>query len=605
MYKKFLFFLIIIFIVPINVFASNKAVIDITNTNIYEIQTAIDKGYLNYETLINLYLDRIEKYNDNYNAIISINKDAVDIAKNLDKEYKNTGRRSILFGIPVIIKDNIDYKKMPTTVGTTALKDSIPYNNSDVVQNLIDAGAIIIGKANMSEFAFSATDSRSSYGNVYNAFNIKYTPYGSSGGSAVSVATSLASLGLGTDTNSSVRLPSSANNVVGLRPTYGLISLDGVVAYDITRDTVGPITKSVSENAILLSILANNDIDYTQYLKKNGLKGKTIGVIKDFIEKQTSSVRILSGYYKEVEDLTNDAIKVMKDLGAKIVYLDDFYSYYYDVLFDKAVLGISMCYQFNSYIKNTSSKIKSFQDLLNSGGYIQYLSGYNSNCNSDITKSLYYDKILDYKQEFVDYVDEVMEENNLDAFLYPTSKSKTLTISETYSLRATSASYTIAPMTGMPAITVPMGFDSAGLPYGLELVAKTNQEGTLYEIAYAYEQKTKFNKNPDISPNLYEIPNNLNKLINYYEKTKFNKNLYTEETYNEYLNSLNDINEYLENYNNNDNSQIDSLISQYETSVEKLKLNNKNYTYYILGGLLILFILIKFKKNKKRKRRYK
>ncbi len=603
MYKKLLLILVVLFVFPIRIYANTKSIIDITNTDVYEIQEAIDKGYLTYETLIKLYLERIEEYNDEYNAVIKVNPEAVEIAKEMDEEFKENGRKSILFGIPIIVKDNIDYKEMPTTVGTKALKDSIPYENSVVVENLINSGAIIIGKANMSEFAFSAADSRSSYGNVHNAFNLDYSPFGSSGGSAVSVAASLALMGLGTDTNSSIRLPSSGNNVVGLRPTYGLLSLKGVVAYDVTRDTVGPITKSVSENAELLTILANNGIDYSEYLKKDGLKDKTIGVVTDFIEKQNSSVRILSGYYGEVEDLINEAVEVMKAAGADIVYLEDFYTSYYDSLFDKAVLGISMCYQFNSYIKNTSSKIKSYQELLNNGGYIQALSGYNSNCYSDITKSAYYDKVLGYKQEYIDYVDEVMEKNNLDVFLYPTSKAKTLTISETYYQRATSASYTIAPMTGMPAISVPMGFDSAGLPYGLELVAKVNQENILYEIAYAYEQKTNYNKNPDISPNLYDIPKNLNKLINYYEKNKFNEKLYTEDTYSVYITSLNDIKSFLENYNNENTDDINTLIKEYESSVENLELNDKNYIYYIIGIFIIMFLFMKYRKRKHKRRR--
>ncbi len=597
MFKKIIIFLILL-VTPFKINANTKAIIDITNTDVFEIQKYVEKGYLTYETLVNLYLDRIEKYNKMYNAVISINKNAILIAKEMDEEFKENGRRSLLQGIPIIIKDNIDYKGLPTTVGTKALKDSNPYKNAQVVKNLVDAGAIIIGKANMSEFAFSALNSKSSYGHVYNAFNIDYTPYGSSGGSAVSVAASLASLGLGTDTNSSIRLPSSANNVVGLRPTYGLVSLNGIVAYDITRDTVGPITKSVAENALLLTIIANNDIDYTNYLNKDGLKDKNIGVIKDFIEKQDSSLRILNSYYKEVDKLTKNAIEVMKNKGANIIYIEDFYSLYYDSLYHKSVLGISMCYQFNKYIKNTSSKIKSFEDLLNKGGYIQPLSGYNSNCYSDITKSDYYKEKLNSKQEFSDYIDKIMEKYDLDIFLYPSSKVRTLTMKEMNS-RTTSACYTIAPMTGMPAITVPMGFDSNKLPYGLELVAKQNNEQVLYEIAYSYEQETKFNKNPDIAPNLYTIPDNITKLMKYNEKEKIYKNLYTKESYNVYLEAIKDIKTYFTHYNEEAEERINILIEKYESAVRGLKFHS--YIYYIFGVLIIIFIFSRLFKKKKRR----
>ncbi len=601
MVKKAILILILL-IIPFQVNAETKSIIDITNTDIFEIQENIDKGYLSYETLVNLYLDRIEEYNKMYNAIISVNKDAVSIARKLDEEFKKNGRRSILHGIPIVLKDNIDYVGLPTTIGTKALKDSIPYNNAKVVKNLIDAGAIIIAKSNMSEFAFSALNSKSSYGHVYNAFDINYTPYGSSGGSTVAVAASFATMSLGTDTNSSIRLPASANNVVGLRPTYDLISLDGIVAYDITRDTVGPITKSVSENALLLTAMANNGIDYTDYLNKDGLNGKNIGVVVDFIKKQDSNVRVLKGYYKEVDELTKKAVQIMENEGANIIYLEDFYSSYYDSLFDKSVLGISMCYQFNSYIKNTSSKIKSFQDLINNGGYIQPLSGYNSNCYSDITKSNYYDKILNYKKEFIDYVDKIIKEYDLDVFLYPSSKIKTLAMKEINNSRVTAACYTISPMTGMPALVVPMGFDSNGLPYGIELVANKNREDILYEIAYAYEQKTKFYKNPEIAPNLYTIPDNISELIKYYEKGKLYKNLYTEDSYSVYLNTINKIKLFFENYNNESFDKIDVLIKEYQKSVKGLKFHS--YIYYIFWALLFIFIFnLTFKKKKRRKRK--
>lgn len=606
MNRKIIIIILLILLIPFKVNATTKAVFDITNTNIYEIQDMVDKGYLNYETLVKLYLERIEKYNSQYNAIISINKDALSIAKELDKEYEKSGRKSLLFGIPIILKDNIDYNGLPTTVGTKALKDSIPNNNSKVVENLVKSGAIILAKANMSEFAFSAENSRSSYGNVYNAFNINHTPFGSSGGSAVSVAASLATLALGTDTNASIRLPSSGNNIVGLRPTYGLLSLDGIVAYDITRDTVGPMTKSVSENAILLTILANNGIDYTTYLKEDGLKDKNIGVVTGFIEKQNSSVKILNSYNKEIENLTKNAIKIMKDSGANIIYLNDFYNSYYNDLNNKSLFGTkTMCYQFNQYIKNTSSKIKSFQGLLNNGGYIQPLSGYNQNCYTDISGST---KVKNYKNEFTKYVDSVMDKYNLDVLVYPNSKAKTLTIDESYTTRVTSTGYTISPMTGMPAISVPMGFDSDGLPYGLEILGRKNKEDIVYEIAYSYEQKTKFNKSPSIAPNLYEIPENLSKLKEYNESKKLNKSLYTEDSYKKYEKSYKDISTFLKDYSNRSTDDINLLINNFESSLSDLKLNKSNvinYIIYFLVLLLILRIRVKIRKRRKLKRMYK
>ena len=246
--------LLLLLLIPFKINALERAIVDINELNIYEIQEYVDQGYLTYEKIVKLYLDRINEYNEQYNALITINENALEEAKKLDIEYQEKGRRSLIFGLPVIVKDNIDVKGMPTTNGTKALLDSYPYENSYAVQKLIDNGAIIIGKANMDEFAFNATFTHSSFGYTYNAFNTNYSSYGSSGGSAVSVAANLAVYALGTDTGSSVRVPSSANGVVGLRPSYDLINTSGVIKFEETRDVVGVITKYVSDNAIVLDI---------------------------------------------------------------------------------------------------------------------------------------------------------------------------------------------------------------------------------------------------------------------------------------------------------------------------------------------------------------
>ena len=226
----------------------------------------IDEGYLTYEELVKIYLDRIEKYNEKYNAVLYINPNALEEAKEKDIEYKKNGRKSDLYGMPILVKDNIDVKNMPTTAGAKGLKDNYPKKNAPAIQNLVDKGAIIIGKANMSEFALSAYNSYSSFGHVKNAYNTSYSSYGSSGGTAVGVAANFAVAGLGTDTGGSVRLPSAANNLVGLRPTWGSISGDGVIKYDKTRDTIGPITRYVLDNAILLDALTNEETNYKNHL---------------------------------------------------------------------------------------------------------------------------------------------------------------------------------------------------------------------------------------------------------------------------------------------------------------------------------------------------
>ena len=213
MYKKI--FILFLALFHLNVFALTEAPIDITNMDITTISDALDKKIITSENLIKIYLERIEKYNDKYNALITVNDNAISEAQKLDEERANGNVRSILHGIPIIVKDNIDALNMPTTDGSKNLSDNYPIKDAEAIKKLKDAGAIIIAKSNMSKYAFYASSSTSDFGTVKNAYNIKYSSYGSSGGSAVSVALNFAVAALGTDTNSSVRLPASANSLVG------------------------------------------------------------------------------------------------------------------------------------------------------------------------------------------------------------------------------------------------------------------------------------------------------------------------------------------------------------------------------------------------------
>ena len=283
--KKIIIFLILL--LPINSLALTKSVVDINNLNIYQIQEYVDKGYLTYEEITKIYLERINEYNEQYNAIITVNDKALEQAKKLDKEYKENGKRSLLHGIPILVKDNIDVKGMPTTAGAKALLDSYPYENAPIIQKLVDAGAIIIAKTNMDEFAFNAAYSHSSFGYVYNAYNIKYSSYGSSGGTAVGVASNLAVAGIGTDTGSSIRIPSAANGLVGLRPTYDSINANGIIKFESLRDVAGPITKYVTDNAIILEIIDEKDTNYQDNFKIENLNGIKIGVFKSVLNDAT------------------------------------------------------------------------------------------------------------------------------------------------------------------------------------------------------------------------------------------------------------------------------------------------------------------------------
>lgn len=572
--------LLLLLLIPLNVKAYDEAMVDINNLSIKELQEYVDKGYLTYEKITKLYLDRIDAYNEQYNALITINENAIEEAKKLDIEYKKNGRSSLIYGLPVIVKDNIDVKGLPTTNGAKGLLDSIPYENSTVVQKLVDNGAIIIAKANMDEFAFNAAYSYSSFGYVYNAHNTNYSSYGSSGGSAVGVASNLAVYALGSDTGVSVRVPSSANGVVGIRPSYDIISGDGVIKFDSTRDVVGVITKYVEDSAIVLDIIDNEETKYTDYLTTS-LEGVKIGVIKGFMNPNTNSTSTAYGKTdKFVYDMMNESIEELKSLGAEIIYLDNFYLNY---RFD----ATPMCYEFNEYIKGTSSKIKSFNDLINNGGFTQYITSYSGYyCYNDYKLTSNYKSYINNRNNNIKLANNKFNEYDLDAIVYPTIKTELMLMKNARWQKLYTPSSNIAPLIGFPAITLPMGFKN-NLPYGIEFVSTSKNESMLYKIASSFENKNKLYKTPDIAPSLYEIPSNLTTLLDYYENYKDNKAY-------EKINSK--AKDFINNYTSDEN-KINEIINEYENPIsnntEKTKVIEVNI---ILFTTLLLICIFIFKK---------
>lgn len=492
-----------------------EAAVDLTKMNIYEIQEAVDDGYLTYEKIMEIYLDRIDKYNGKYNAVLNVNKNALEEARKKDEEYKRQGRSSLLFGLPILVKDNIDVKGLPTTAGTKALKENYPKENAPAVQNIIDAGGIIIGKANMSEFAISAYNSYSSYGNVYNSYNTNYSSYGSSGGTAVGVAANFAVAGLGTDTGGSVRLPSAANNLVGLRPTWGSVSPDGVIKYDKTRDTIGPITRFVEDNAILMDVISKDKTEFEKSLtSKKSLKGVRIGVATQFMSLSSTTTGIATSKVDgDIYNLMQKAINNLKSLGAEIVYINNFYNGYY------SFNDTSFCYDLNEYLKGTTGPIRTWQQLKASGQYVSNMNWVNSNwCDTDYTESTAYNNTLTARNNYKNYVKDRFNNNDVDVVIYPTIRSKLSTYSASRSVSTKTAAYTITA-TGYPSMNVQIGSIN-GLYYGMEMVALANNEEAIYSIAYLYQNKTNYYKNPSISKNLYSLSDTLLKVKNYYDDDK-------------------------------------------------------------------------------------
>lgn len=561
--KIFILFLILI---PFNVFALTKAPIDITKETVASLSKALNEEIITSEQLINIYLERINEYNAQYNALITINENAINEAKELDEERQNGNIKSAIHGIPIIVKDNIDVLGTATTAGSKALSDNYPNEDALIIQKLKDAGAIIIAKANMSKFAFYASSSSSDYGTVKNAYNLAYSSYGSSGGSAVSVALNFAPIAIGTDTNASVRLPAQAASLIGYRPTLGLISRTGIIPYDPERDTPGIIGKTIEDIITITNIIKgkdeNDDKTYdseTLKISEINLQNITLGISETFLNGSNENILPENKEINaEVKNLLTSALDKIKDSGITIKVIENYYTTTVDSYIAKSYSGYQFCDKFNEYILNHQGIIKTFEEL---AALTPGLEGYVEDCNSKMNQS-YKDEL---KENYKDYIEDIMKENNLDAIIYPSSKNKILELGTTGIINLSAhASSTI----NYPSITIPIGYDSDNLPYSLEIMTKTQNDEFLLSLANKINSLRLYeSKNPLSS--LYEVDEEVTKLIQKYDKRYNKKNTLFNKKW------LKKVKNYFKDYQN---------IEKPETEAKKL-----NQNYYV--SLIITFII--------------
>ena len=536
MKKYILFFLTFLFIIS-PVYSLNKSVIDITQMTMSDELELLDKGVITSYELANLYLDRINTYNSTFNALITVNPNVLEEAIEMDELRSKGEIKGRLHGVFIIVKDNIDVKGMPTTAGAKALSDNYPREDAPIIKKLKDEGAIVIAKANMSEFAFSARDSNSSYGYVNNAFRIGYTSYGSSGGSAVSLALDFGSVAIGTDTNSSVRLPAAASGLVGIRPTYGKLNNKGIIAYDIYRDTAGIISKSVEDNALIMEILTDESYEL------NNDEKIRIGVPTSFyIGDSKSAIAANKLTFLPIKEMMDEEISRLENEGIEIVYIDNYYGSKEESYNNNSVAGFTMCKAFNEYIKNTDSRIRSFKELTKSNGKITGLGGYLKSCNynnKDIKKA------DEYKDKLRNHVDSVFDEYDLDYIMYPVTKNEIYEKNDNDKLL--NVSKTVSSTIGYPSIVVPLGYYD-NMPYGLELMGKANEENKLYKIAYIIQEHNNLiNSHDTAADKLYVVDDQVNELVKLYLDNYDNENKkeWLNKVYN-YFRNYNEIANYLE-----------------------------------------------------------
>ena len=484
--------------------------IDIKELTVQKIHDHYKKGNLTSQRLVEAYFNRIKLLDHTINSITILNPRAIEIAEKLDREFEETGKLRPLHGIPLIVKDNFNTEGLLTTAGALALKDFIPKENATMVQQLVDAGAIIIAKSNMAEWAFSAKHTESStYGTTRNPYNTDYVPAGSSGGTGASIASNFGVLGLGSDTGNSIRGPSSHNSLVGFRTTIGLTSRYGIVPLYLRNDVGGPMCRTVEDATRMLQVIAGYDENdpvtiyskekveknYLDYLKSDGLKGARIGVLRQLSEMDPDP---------EITKLFNSAIQDLEKLGAIIIdpfNVPDFHE----------VRKNQWCSEFKQDIEAFLAEfvededIKTIEDIIRIG-----------------TKSEYARKRLDYFKEnsgrreeshincenpfkdskriaFREAIENEMDKQNIQAIIYPTWNNKPALIDRFEEEYKGDNNQIIAPHTGQPAFTVPMGFTTGNLPAGLQFLGRMFDEKTLIKLSFSYEQGTKHRVPPNIN----------------------------------------------------------------------------------------------------------
>jgi amidase len=500
------------------------ATIDFDAATIADLNRAFDSGALTSEKLVEMCLARIQAYDHRgpgLNAVMALNPKALETARALDRERKSKGPRSPLHGIPVVLKDNYNTADMPTTAGSVLLEGSIPPADAFLVKKLRAAGAIILAKVNMSEFA-SAGAYSSLGGQSHNPHDLLRTPSGSSGGVGVAIAAAYAPLGMGTDTGGSIRGPSTANGVVGLKPTHGLLSRDGIVPLALSFDTGGPMARSVYDVAAALGVMTGIDpadsateksagkssTDYTKSLDAKALDGARIGIARDFM-----------GQDPDVDWVIDSALGAMRRAGATVVevrypkwLIDSKGEFYNAIRYPEFVV------QIKQYLSTLGPRYpKSLDELIDRANQFTATRADGARPNpsrwslfkreaaSGTMEDYQYTSVRDYALPLVRATMEgIMAAQRLDAIVYPTSPRRPALITAPVEApgggRESAAN--IANLTGFPDLIVPAGFTGDRLPVGISFFGPAFSEPKLLSLGYSFEQVTKARRRPVNTPAL-------------------------------------------------------------------------------------------------------
>ncbi len=486
---------------------------------IADVQSAIRSDTSSCEDIVSGYLARIDAYDkrSGLNAIIFSNPNAIIKAQEIDRKVAAGEALGPLFCAPVLLKDNYDTADMPTSGGSVALKDSVPPDDAFMVRKLREADAIIIAKTNMAEWAFSPKQTiSSSYGTTANAYDLGRVPAGSSGGTASGIAASFGVIGMGSDTGNSIRGPASHLALFGIRSTLGLTSRDGVIPLAFDRDIAGPMTRTVTDGARVFNVIAGYDPadpytelgmdqlekDYTEFLDESALKGKRIGVLRALVDTDDADPAVTRIFERALADL--------QDAGAEII--DNFAIANLDEHMSASNFCVRFRYDMHEYLKSlgADAPIKDVMDVMENNEYSPYIEDrlkFFGGNPAEVHPQDFDPPCPDYpqhsgRQAYLADVIASMDSAGIDAVVYPSWTNPPAPLERAIEEYKGDNSQLVAPATGLPAVTVPMGYSHGNLPAGLQILGRPYSEGLLFGFAYAYEQATQHRVPPRAFPEL-------------------------------------------------------------------------------------------------------
>lgn len=498
-----LIFILFVSVVPSRQSSAQQAQ-DVFEASITELQTALESGAITSVDLVDQYLARIDAYDHQgpaLNAIVRVNPSARALAAALDAERQRTGARSQLHGIPILVKDNYNTTDMPTTGGSVALAGFVPSANATQIDKLLAAGAIILAKTNLHEYAYGITSISSIVGQTRNPYDPRRVPGGSSGGTAAAVAASFGAIGLGSDTCGSIRIPSAFNNLIGLRPTKGLSSIHGVMPLSHTQDVAGPLARSAEDLAILLDVVVGYDANdaATELMQRSAPPNFQANLQSA----ELAQLRIgkLTSYYSAadpaIRQQLDQALSWYEEQGAEIIDVDipDLGS----LIGRSGLIGHEFRVDLDQYLATfLSADIRNLNDIVDLGLYHAAIQGVLVRSRASERNNDAYAASMAARDDLRQAIEQLMQSQNLDAIAYPPIAELQVFTGE----NQPGNNCSVSANSGLPALSIPIGFTASGLPVGMELLGGMLSDAKLLALGYAFEQGNQVRLAPSTTPQL-------------------------------------------------------------------------------------------------------